>query len=110
MIFSVGVTEIVNTVILGRLKAIVGNEDRARRAERNIAFAGEKSPGAHRRRGIVACSGNYGNRWDAQLVCDFRKNISNDLIALKKLGHLLLGQAAKLKHLFRPLFIFHVKE
>ena len=99
VIAAVGVRESVQGVVGVDAEFVGRDEDRAGRAQADVAAAGADRAGTDRRRGIVArASHDLDGLRQAQRLRGFLRQRADDRKALKELRHLAFRNAADVKH------------
>ena len=111
MIAAVCVRKGMKRIVRVDAKFVGRNEDRAGRAEREIAPACADRTRADRRRSVVACTGHDFDRFrKTQRMRRFLREPAHDRKAFKQLRHLAFGNAADLQHFLRPALVLHIEQ
>ena len=111
MIVPVRVREGVQGVVRVDAEAVARDENRAARAEGDVARAVADRAGADGRRGVVARAGaDLDALGKAEGPGNLALERADALVALEEPGHLRLGNAAQLEHLGAPALVLDVEQ
>ena len=111
VIAAVGVGKGVQGVVGVDAEFVGRDEDRAGRAQADVAAARANRAGADRRRGVVTCARHDLDRFrKAKCPCRLFCQRADDLEALKEPRHLRFGNAADVQHFLRPALVLYVEQ